>query len=146
MTIKSLATFERTFCECSQCRQFCTSGKPGALSPGDLDAIADHLGVDTSEQFIQDNFVAAEDGPGTATDEFPDGATPALRPRADDSGRCIFLDGGRCSIHPAAPFECTRTRACNPADGAAAMKALGRAIAKSIDYVQTWWWLRKRKK
>lgn len=145
MTIRQLTIFERSYCQCSQCCNTCKSGKPGALAPGDVDAIAEFLGQDEpSEEFLQYYFVARDDGPGAATDEFPDGATPALRPSVDEEGRCIFEESGLCQIHPVAPFECSRTKACDPADGAAAMKALGKAITKSADYVQTWWWLRKK--
>lgn len=144
--ITTLARFERTACNCRQCLGPCTSGKPGALAPGEVDHIAEHIGLDeASESFLVKMFTAASDGPGAPTEEFPSGETPAIRPRVRDDGRCVFLgDEGQCTIHPVAPFECSRINQCDPAEGAAALRQLGVAITKSADYVQLWWWLYKQ--
>lgn len=152
--IRDLAIFEPTSCRCSTCAGPCHSrgSQPGALAPSDLDSIAEHLGLEEpSEDFIARNFVAATDGPGAPTPEFPSGETPAIRPavRKDGprAGQCIFLaENGDCTIYPVRPFECGRVNQCAPEEGAAAMRALGVAITKSVDMIQMWWWLWKRQK
>lgn len=144
--IRELAIFERSSCRCTDCAGPCRGGKPGVLAPSDLDSIADYLGLDeASPEFIKKMFHAAADGPSAPTLEFPSGETPALRPATRPDGTCVFLGAdGDCTIHPVAPFECGRVNQCSPADGAAAMRALGVSITRSVDYVQMWWWLRKR--
>ncbi|SFH97706.1 hypothetical protein [Planctomicrobium piriforme] len=141
--LKALSVFERSSCACSQCRQTCRSGKPGCLAPSDVDHIAEYIGLDeASDEFIRKSFQACVDGPRTAVADFPDGETPAIRPRVRKDGSCIFLGpDDECLIHPVAPFECGRVDACDPASGAAAMKRLGSEIAGSRDYVMLWKWL-----
>lgn len=142
--IKQLAVFERTACDCGACRQICTGGKPGALCPSDIDAISDLIGVgDEYEAFYSKMFEPTEDGPKTATEQYPDGETPAIRPRTRPNGECVFLGEHGCTISEAMPFECSRVNACDPAAGAAAMKALGRSIVGSVDYTQLWLWMRE---
>ena len=138
MTISKLAMYERTYCSCGDCRSFCRT-RPGALAPGDIDAIAEHLGLEyASASFIAEHMEATQDGPRTATPEFPDGRTPAMRPKMVD-GKCVFLgDDGKCKVHPVAPFECSRHMACRPDESGAALKALGKAIVGSRDYIQLW--------
>lgn len=133
--ISELAIHERSFCDCNKCRQFCHE-RPGALAPSDIDRIAEHEGFDeATDEFILSRFEACTDGPGTATEEFPDGKTPVIRPQRKPDGSCVFLNSeGRCSIHKVAPFECKVSRSCQPEESAGAMKSLGNAIRKSRDY------------
>lgn len=141
--ISSLAVFERSVCACAGCQAFCRSGKPGCLAPGDVDAIADYLGLEeASEEFLRGSFEARGDGPKCAHNDHADGETPAIRPKIREDGSCLFLSAeGECRIHKVAPFECSRTLACDAASGAAAMKRLGEAIAASRDYLMLWNWL-----
>lgn len=143
--IKQLAIYEPTTCDCRQCRSPCTHGPPGCLAPSDLDHMAEHLGLeDPTREFILTMFQASTDGPRAPVAGFPDGQTPAIRPRQRGDGSCVFLgDEGQCTVYPVRPFECGRVNGCDPASGAAAMKALGTAIAASMDYVQTWLWMRR---
>lgn len=136
--ISALSLYERSFCDCNQCQQSCHH-RPGALAPSDLDHIAEHEGHDElSKEFVLNHFEACCDGPGFASDDHPDGVTPVIRPKRKEDGACVFLTSeGKCSIHKAAPFECKVKRACTPEEGAGAMKALGKAIAKSGDYCMT---------
>lgn len=142
MTIKQLAGFERSVCACQQCKAFCHN-RPGCLAPADIDHIAAHFGMESpTDDFVLKNFVATLDGPTTANDEHVDGDTFALRPAKKEDGSCVFLGSqGQCTIHPVAPFECRMTRDCDPVEGAAAMKALGKAILGSVDYQQHWAWV-----
>lgn len=143
--ISQLAIFEQSCCDCQQCLRTCTGGKPGALAPGDIANIADHIGAELSEAFAEKMFTACIDGPRTACESDPDAESPCFRPKTKPDGRCIFLTGdNRCSIYPARPFECSRYNPCDPASGAAAMKALGMVISKSPAYVQQWWQLKKK--
>lgn len=144
--IRELAIFERTPCRCTTCAGPCRSGRPGALAPSDIDSIADYLGLDeASPEFIEKMFHAATDGPGAPTEGFPSGQTPAMRPAVRPDGTCVFLGAdGDCTIDPVKPFECGRVNPCAPAEGAAALRALGVSITKSVDYIQLWWWLYKR--
>ena len=136
--IRELAVFERSSCRCAACSTPCTSGRPGALAPSDLDRIAEFFGLeDPTEEFIANNFVAAE----STADEMP-----VIRPATRLDGACVFLsENGDCACHAVAPCECSRTRACDPADGEPAMRALEAAIHRSVDYQQTWKWLRAQR-
>ena len=144
--ISSLSIYERSYCECDKCRQSCCQGKPGALAPSDIDHIAEFFGHEyATEEFIEYNFDAVADGPITRTPVKDEGETPVIRPKSREDGHCVFLsEGGRCTVHRVAPFECSRTKACDPDDGEAGMKALGEAIVASPDYVRLWFWLWKK--
>lgn len=145
--IKALSVFERTYCGCSQCQLPCTSGKPGMLAPGDIDTIADFLGLEeTSEEFTLTMFKACDDGPQVACEKTPNGRAPALRPATREDGTCVFYDNGGCTIHAVAPFECSRVNRCDEPSGAAAMKRLGQAVRDSVDYIQHWWWIWNKQK
>jgi len=146
--ISKLQQFERSSCSCRQCVSVCTSGKPGCLAPGDIDNIAEFIGLDeATESFIADCFEATLDGPQAPTDEFPSGETYAIRPKVTSSGKCVFYNElhEECLIHQVKPFECSRVNECDPTSGAAARRALGVAHTESPDQAQLWFWLYNRK-
>ena len=126
--ISDLAIYERSYCECDQCRQQCRE-HPGALAPSDIDHIAAHEGLEEwDEDFLDTYFEACADGPGDA---------PVIRPRKKGDGSCVFLTtDGRCSIDAVKPFECGRLNACD-SSGDDALVAMGSAISASKDYIQT---------
>lgn len=95
----------RTVCACSHCVRWCHS-MPGALAPGDLERIQDHLG-DHSEEFVTSNFVASEGARvRMRTREFN---VPSITPAQKADGTCVFLDEhDRCRVHAVAPFGCSR--------------------------------------
>lgn len=143
--ISQLAIYERTWCDCNQCRQFCQA-RPGCLAPSDIDHIMEECDVKEANltSWSVEHFESTGDGPRAPHGKYVDGITPAIRPKVTEEGYCIFFKEGRCSIDRSKPFECKITRSCQPAEGGAAMKQLGIAISKSIDYVRTWNWLRQK--
>jgi hypothetical protein len=93
---------------------------------------------DPSEEFLMQNFVASE---AVLEGE----ATRVIQPATRPDGRCVFLqDDGDCSCHPVAPFQCSRGLACAPELSAPAIRALRQAIDRSVDYQETWKWLRSK--
>ena len=145
--IKELRTYERSFCDCTACRQSCRD-RPGALAPCDMDHIAEYDGQEEcSEEYLLAHFKACADGPVASYEEAPEVHTLAIRPKRKADGSCVFLTSeGRCSIHPVAPFECKVTRSCEPSDGAGALKALAKVNSKSADYIQLHMWLWNKQK
>jgi Fe-S-cluster containining protein len=96
--------FARTVCSCAKC-QACCRVQPGHLIPGQLEAIAAHLGVTVAEASA--SFWAS----GGAVALCADGVqrrVGTITPRFDiRAGRCVFLtDTGACRIHAVAPFGC----------------------------------------
>ena len=98
------ADMPRTTCACPEC-QACCSRQPGPLIPGQLEAIAAHLGKTLREASA--SFVAS---PGGVMGNRATGQTLAvgtITPRMK-AGRCVFLQADdRCAIHPVAPFGCS---------------------------------------
>lgn len=98
--------FERTTCACDRCVVGCRT-KPGALAPGDLQRMADYLGVRDFFKWAGENFDASEGAlvadAGTGQAFRVPSIVPKLR-----GGRCVFLgDDGRCGVHPVSPFGCS---------------------------------------
>src|SRR5262245_63190386 len=93
--------FERTVCNCPGCTA-CCSRQPGPLLPGELEAIAAHLGKTLRE--ASSLFWAS---PGGKMGNRATGQTLAvgtITPRMRD-GRCVFLDReGACRVHAVAAF------------------------------------------
>jgi Fe-S-cluster containining protein len=99
------APFARTVCACADCRD-CCKRQPGALAPGDFEAIAEHLGETTIA--AKTHFWAS---PGALVMDTKTGRqfrVGTITPRYDRRrGRCVFLDDkDRCRIHPVAPAGC----------------------------------------
>lgn len=94
--------FERTVCGCRECVDCCKS-QPGPLAPGQLEAIAAHLGKSLED--VKPDFVASP-GALVGTTNGAVFRVGTITPRSVD-GRCVFLDENeRCSIHAVAPFGC----------------------------------------
>lgn len=114
-----MSDIEHKDCSCESCVSACRY-KPGWFMPGEAEKAADllnmelpdffkqYLGVDwwtnrDSEQVVEGQqgeiFVLAP-----ATLNMDSGDMYPGNPR----GQCIFLKGGRCSIHSVKPFECRR--------------------------------------
>lgn len=98
--------FERTTCACADCVSCCRK-QPGALAPGDLERIAQHLGKPLDE--VKPLFWAS---PGPLVGNLATGRKwriGSITPRyVVDQKRCIFLDNqDRCSIHAVAPAGCS---------------------------------------
>jgi Fe-S-cluster containining protein len=95
--------FTRTSCACPACQACCTR-QPGPLLPGELEAIAAHLG--TTVRDASHKFWAS---PGGVLGHRATGQTlrvGTITPRLR-AGRCVFLDAeSRCTIHAVAPFGC----------------------------------------
>jgi hypothetical protein len=78
---------------------------PGALVPGDLEAIAEHLGVHMSGPWVEEHFRASDGAKIIRQGEFL--SIPSMVPSQKEDGSCVFLDDdGRCKVHPVAPFGC----------------------------------------
>lgn len=135
-------------CDCTQCVLACKS-MPGYLVPGDIERIAEFMGVDPdNEDFLADNFRASE---GPLLLEAATGKTyriPTIVPaQYDDNGRCVFLaEGDRCMIHQVSPYGCSRFRVCDhPSREADVRSKMGlQAITASLDYTMLWMWLWQR--
>jgi hypothetical protein len=78
---------------------------PGSLVPGDIERIADHLGVEISEEWVKKHFLASDGARAIIGGQPVQVGTIVPAQQAD--GKCVFLDdGGRCKVHPVAPFNC----------------------------------------
>lgn len=95
--------FARTTCACAECVD-CCKRQPGALAPGELERIAEHLG-----QSVRVTALKFWASPGALVGDTKTGRTwrvGTITPRLV-RGRCIFLDAqDRCAIHAVAPFGC----------------------------------------
>jgi Fe-S-cluster containining protein len=81
----------------------CCETKPGALIPGDLERIAEHLGETFDNAFVERYFLAS---PGALVLYAGEPMrVPAIVPKLTEHG-CVFLKDGKCSIHSASPFGC----------------------------------------
>ena len=93
--------FERTVCACPECSRHCTTC-PGMLIPGDLERMAEHLGIVPygylgAALLASPGALVAKDGHLFRIQTI----VPAMR-----AGKCVFLERGRCKVHPVAPFGC----------------------------------------
>jgi Fe-S-cluster containining protein len=95
--------YERTTCSCPECIRCCYD-QPGSLAPGQLEAIAAHLG-----QPLRVAALAFWASPGALLGNRATGQTlriGTITPRVR-AGRCIFLSpDDRCTIHAVAPAGC----------------------------------------
>lgn len=101
---RSEGGFQRTACACRRCTISCEH-VPGALAPGDVGAIAAHLGYTDVHAFARENLLAS-DGVPVVTDTGRVVTLRTLVPATQSNGRCKFLAGGRCTIHAVSPFGC----------------------------------------
>ena len=95
--------FARTTCACPECVACCTR-QPGSLAAGDLERIADRLGLSVRVAALK--FWAS---PGALAMNSETGQVfriGTITPRME-RGQCVFLDAeSKCSIHEVAPFGC----------------------------------------
>jgi len=95
--------FGRTSCACAACVE-CCKRQPGPLIPGDLERIAEHLGLPVAEAARA--FFWASGGALVGTADGRQFRVGSITPR-HERGRCVFLDAeDRCSIHEVAPAGC----------------------------------------
>lgn len=103
--------FPRTTCACDVCSVGCRTC-PGPLIPGDLERIAAYRGVtapDEVRRFAKQYFCASEGGKFA---KIIRGAmrvftVPTVTPQQRSDGTCVFLEDGKCSIHPVSPYGCS---------------------------------------
>lgn len=134
------SSIERTYCACDACKQVCRT-QPGDLAPGDVERIADFLGVDATDQFVEANFVATLGH--LSADCVPDETVkvPTIAPAQRPDGRCVFLTSDeRCSIHQVAPYGCSRFNACHSGNGddQRRLSVLLQACFSNVAYVFRW--------
>ena len=139
--VNDISLIERSVCDCDRCKCGCKA-QPGFLAPGDLEAIANHLGHDRwDDDFLKESFVASEGSTVIDKGELKQIAT--ITPRQLDSGRCVFLNGNdECTIHPVSPFGCRNFKICDdtesPAESGNKIGLALRAIEASVDYKFSW--------
>jgi Fe-S-cluster containining protein len=126
-----LEQHEPSSCDCDQCLQTCHT-LPGTCAPGDIERIAEHLGM--GEEFIREHFQPVT-GPTVEYWGEPVNV-PVIRPVIRD-GKCVFLQDERCGIHAVRPFGCAMCNACQGGNPAADEACL-RAIAEDIEYLDLW--------
>lgn len=95
-------SLSRTSCACAECVA-CCKRQPGPLVTGDMERIADYLGVplDHAKLLFKASRGALILYKGKVV------RVPTITPKQHPDGSCIFLDEhDRCSIHPVSPFGC----------------------------------------
>jgi len=107
---------------CGKCQSACER-KPGWFKPGEVEAVAEYLGLTLPELFASKLAVDWWVGGGK---DYSDIYTlsPALIGEhagiefpGDPRGQCVFFKDGRCEIHPVKPFECAESLPCDDSDG-----------------------------
>lgn len=100
----------RESCTCAWCQNACTN-KPGWFLPGEAEKAAEFMGMTLPEFFAA--YLAVDWWEGADEDIFL--LSPAVVGEetgtefpGDPRGTCVFLEKGRCRIHPAKPHECAR--------------------------------------
>lgn len=131
-----LQQHERSACACGACRQVCHT-QPGMLAPGDLQRICRFLDIEPTQAFLEANF-RADGRPARIAGE--NVQLPVLVPETTEAGLCVFLGKtGKCTIHPVAPFGCSRVNACDPPQRRRrAIQTCCNAIARSMRYLNLW--------
>jgi len=87
---------------------------PGPLIPGDLERIAEHQGVELTDEWIEDHFQASEGATMRVRETQQTIKIPTCTPAQKPDGSCIFLDNdNRCTIHAVAPFGCSHFSVCS---------------------------------
>ena len=96
--------FERTTCDCEICQVACRT-MPGATIPNDIKRIAEYLGVENDETFWREHFEVSSGAVAMKGGVVFN--VPSIVPAQRDDGSCVFLQDGRCTVHPVAPFCCS---------------------------------------
>jgi hypothetical protein len=111
-----------------------------------MDRIADASGVSddpiSRTEWQYQHFVACDDGYNPKGNG--DNRMCCIRPRIVN-GQCVFYDRERnkCQVWHCAPFECTRCRACDPADGREAMVACAQSCC-NVTTTMIWTSMKQR--
>lgn len=129
---------ERTICDCRRCKAVCRT-IPGDLAPGDIERIAQYLGVPVTDDFVTSNFQAA--GGRTLPYQGEEREVPTIVPAQRPDGRCVFFTSDeRCAIHTVAPYGCSRFNYCDEpdADDYRRMKRLLKVVCKAEEYLMQW--------
>lgn len=98
-------------CTCPRCRGACKR-KPGWFLPGEVEQVADFLGVSLSELFAARLAVDWWDADGELPQTFVLAPVIVGAPAGEEYagaplGRCIFFTADeRCAIHAVKPYEC----------------------------------------
>jgi len=111
-----LDQYERSYCDCRKCSLTCRY-MPGMCVPGDVQKIAKYLGRPPTLEWITEHFAASEGSTVRVHGESV--YIPTIVPAQNETnGQCVFLtEDGRCSVHPVAPFGCSRFNVCQDREG-----------------------------
>jgi Fe-S-cluster containining protein len=94
-------------CSCDKCQTAC-SNKPGWFLPGEAERAAAYMEMSLEDFFRANLGVDWYEGDKPVFVLSP--AITTMEPGetfpSDPMGRCVFLQEGRCTIHPVKPFEC----------------------------------------
>ena len=98
--------FQRTTCDCQQCKTCCTE-QPGHLLPGQMEQIAEYLKLSWAE--VKKLFWASPGALLHDTARNRQFRVGTITPRFDRRKKaCVFLtEEGLCGIHEVAPFGCS---------------------------------------
>lgn len=100
-------------CTCASCQAACKR-KPGWFHPGEVEKVAEFLGITLQELF--DKYLMVDSW--ETRREFIDILCPAVKGQEPGGrsavrggeGECVFFHDGLCSIHPVKPLECRAMR------------------------------------
>ena len=92
---------------CQVCQRACQR-KPGWFKPGEVEEVAEFLGVSVERLFKEKLAVDwwEADTPGFVLAPATKDNQPGQEYPSNPSGECVFFVDGQCAIHPVAPFEC----------------------------------------
>ncbi len=90
-------------CSCAHCTHGCTIGS-GILAEGDLAPLAQYFSID-EEKFTTDYL---EEVTLFGKKKY----RPKLLRKGKPYGQCIFLQDGKCSVHPVKPLQCKIAMGC----------------------------------
>ena len=134
-------------CSCIECVGYCR--RPGWFLPDEIRALAGHLGLTLQETFNR-YLVLDWWGEGEEIDHHVGVLSPGKHDETGDiasigfvtsPGACIFLNGGKCSIHAVKPHECRAAHHTNEAASPVHLETAkawgteeGRALVREVGY------------
>ena len=94
-------------CSCYICKSACTH-KPGWFMPGEVEKVAEYLGMPLQELFDEKLGVDwwVTDGNIFVLAPATTSMDAGIEYPGNPKGQCIFYENGLCSIHSVKPFEC----------------------------------------
>ncbi len=136
LTNTQLPIFERTVCDCKQCRAACTA-KPGGLIPSDLQTIHRQVAPEVPLLEWASQYLSASEGAKVARPT-PTGLevfhVPSLVPKQQADGSCIFrTEEGLCGIHKVSPFGCAYFDTHDQDDGEEASERAKYMVMQQMD-------------